>query len=133
MLRDYKFWFCAFFNGNRIFFLRRPAPFAIVQLHSTREHVRGGLRRVESGLLEIRPLNIGELNVSSRLAVTVHWQDARMWSGDALHGLELVEEGFSTSKFQPRSPPRLRAGDSRTRGWLRRNKDTGVELELSQT
>jgi hypothetical protein len=61
-----------------IFFLRWPASLAIVRLRSLREHVRGGLRRVESGLLEISLVKNGELDISSRLAVTVHWRDARM-------------------------------------------------------
>lgn len=111
---------------------RWPTLDAMLQLRSPREHVRAASRRVESGLLEISLVNDGELDISSRLAVTVHWQDARLQAGDALRGFELVEEGPLTAKFQSRSPPRLRAGDTWTLGWLRLNKDAGVTLELSQ-
>jgi len=111
---------------------RWPTLNAMLQLRSPREHVRAESRRVESGLLEIGLVNDGELDLSSRLAVTVHWQGARLAAGDALRGFELVQAGALAATFQPRSPPRLRAGETRTLGWLRLNKDVGVQLELSQ-
>ncbi len=111
---------------------RWPTLDAMLQLRSPREHVRAGSRRAESGLVEISLVNDGELDVSSRLAVTVHWQDARLEAGDGLRGFEFVEAGPLTARFQTSSPPRLRAGDNWTLGWLRLNKDVAVSLELSK-
>lgn len=111
---------------------RWPTLDAIVHARLPREHVRAAARRVEPGLLEISLVNDGELDLSSRPAVTVHWQGAHMQSGDALRGFELVEAGPLAATFQPRSPPRLRAGDTWTLGWIRLTKDAGVTLELAK-
>lgn len=104
---------------------------AIIRARSLREVSRAQTRRVEAGLYEISLVNDGELDVSSRLAVDVHWQRARLRAGDGLRGFELVEVNSSTAKFQSKALVRLRAGDTWTIGWIRLNQDAEVKLEIN--
>jgi hypothetical protein len=83
-------------------------------------------------LVEINLVNNGELDLSSRLAIELRWQDARLVAGDALRGFEMVESGISAAKFQTRSPLRLMSGDSRVVGWLRFDKDCEVQIETKK-
>jgi hypothetical protein len=111
---------------------RWPTLGAIVGSRSLRESFRSELRRVEPGLVEINLVNNGELDLSSRLAIELRWQDARLVAGDALRGFEMVESGISAAKFQTRSPLRLMSGDSRVVGWLRFDKDCEVQIETKK-
>jgi Protein of unknown function (DUF3142) len=112
---------------------RWPTLGAIVNAQWPRESVRTQLRRVEAGLVEINLVNEGELDISSRLAVEIRWQDARLVAGDGLRGFELVEGDASTARLTTRSQPhRLAAGEQWTVGWLRFNRDVEVQLELKQ-
>jgi hypothetical protein len=112
---------------------RWPTLGAIVALQLPHESVRAQSRRVEAGLVQISLVNDGELDISSRLAVGIHWQDARLVAGDGLRGFELVEGEPFTAKFQTGTQAsRLFAGEARTIGWLRFNKDVEVQLELEK-
>jgi hypothetical protein len=112
---------------------RWPTLSAIVRLQLPHESVRAQLRRVESGLVEISLVNDGELDISSRLAVKIRWQDARLVAGDGLRGFELVEGDASTARLTNRPQPyRLAAGEQRTIGWLRFNRNVEVQLELGK-
>ncbi len=106
---------------------------AIVAGHSPRESVRAESRRVESGLVEISLVNDGELDISSRLAVEVRWQNDRLLAGDGLRGFELVEVDASTARLQAQSQSyRLPAGARQVIGWLRLNKNAEVQLEFKK-
>jgi hypothetical protein len=112
---------------------RWPTLDAIVNAQLPHENVRTQWRRVEAGLVEINLVNEGELDISSRLAVEIRWQDARLVAGDGLRGFELVEGDASTARLTTRSQPlRLAAGEQRTIGWLRFNRDVEVQLEIKQ-
>jgi len=112
---------------------RWPTLGAIVNAQLPHESVRAQLRRVEAGLVEINLVNEGELDISSRLAVEIRWQDARLVAGDGLRGFELVEGDASTARLTTRSQPhRLAAGEHRTIGWLRFNRDVEVQLEIKK-
>jgi hypothetical protein len=110
---------------------RWPTLDAIVHLQLPHESVRVQSRRVEAGLVEISLVNDGELDISSRLAVEIRWQDARLVAGDGLRGFELAEGDASTARLRTRSQPhRLAAGEQWTVGWLRFNRNAEVQLEL---
>jgi len=110
---------------------RWPTLRAIVASRLPHESVRAQSSRVEAGLVEISLVNHGELDISSRLAVQVRWQNARLVAGDGLRGFELVEEGSSTARFQTRTQPRrLPAGEQWTIGWLRFQRNVEVQLEV---
>ncbi len=112
---------------------RWPTLNAIVHAQLPRESVQAQLRRVEAGLVEISLVNNGELDISSRLAVEIRWQDARLAAGDGLRGFELVEGDASTARLKTRSQPhRLAAGEQWIIGWLRFNREVEVQLELSK-
>jgi hypothetical protein len=112
---------------------RWPTLGAIVAGHSPRESVRVESRRVESGLVEISLVNDGELDISSRLAVEVRWQNDRLLAGDGLRGFELVEVDASTARLQAQSQSyRLPAGARQVIGWLRLNKNAEVQLEFKK-
>jgi hypothetical protein len=113
--------------------LRWPTLAAIMAGRFPREDVRAESRRVEAGLVEISAANRGELDYSSRLAVEVHWQNARLVAGDGLHGFDLVDEGPSAVKFQTSAPTfRLSAGEDLVIGWLRLSDEREVQLEIKQ-
>ncbi len=111
---------------------RWPTLNAMLEPHSPREHVRAESRRVEAKLVEISLVNDGELDVSRPIAVTVRWRDSRLEAGDGVRGFDLVKEGPLTVRFQSHSPPRLRAGDAWTLGWIRLDKDSEVTVEIDK-
>jgi hypothetical protein len=110
---------------------RWPTLSAIVHSHSLREQFHAEVRRVEPGLMDVSLVNDGELDISSRLAVEVHWQDARLVAGDGLQGVELVEANPSTARLLTPSI-RLPAGEPRKIGWLRFSKDCEVTIECKK-
>jgi len=110
---------------------RWPTLSAMLAARSPRESVRAGSRRVEPGLVEINLVNDGDLDFSSRLAIEVRWQRARLVASDGLGGFEPVVGNPSTVKFQNRSQPRrLPAGEQLVIGWVRLTEDREVELEI---
>jgi len=111
---------------------RWPTLDAIVHLRSPRENFHAEARRVEAGLYDISLVNDGELDVSSRLAVEVHWQGARLAAGDALRGFELADSNPSSATFHSASPAPLRAGSQRNIGWIRLTRDAEVNLETNK-
>jgi hypothetical protein len=106
---------------------------AMIQLRAPHESVRAASRRVEAGLVEIILVNDGDLDISSRLAVEVRWQNARLVASDGLRGFEAVDEGSSALRFQTQSQSfRLPAGDEQVIGWLRFNTDREVQVEIKK-
>ncbi len=108
---------------------RWPTLDAIMQMRRPQERFRAETRRVEAGLYEISLVNEGELDISSRLAVDVQWQGARLLAGDGVRGFELTERQISVAKLQSQNPARLRAGDHWTIGWIRLTQDAEVKVE----
>ena len=112
---------------------RWPTLGAIVASRSLREVLRVEPRRVEAGLTEVILVNVGELDLSSRLAVEVRWTGARLMAGDALRDFELADRSASAARFQTKQNSiRLPAGDFLTLGWLRFDRDCEVRCELKK-
>lgn len=112
---------------------RWPTLNAIVNARLPREKVQPELRRVEDGLVEIKLVNNGELDVAPPFVVAVSWPGARLVAGDGLRGFELVETGAAAGNFKMRSQAsRLSAGEQLTIGWLRFDKDVEVQLEIEK-
>jgi hypothetical protein len=112
---------------------RWPTLRAMMQSRAPHESVRAASRRVETGLVEINLVNDGELDISSRLAVEVRWQNARLVASDGLRGFQAVDEGSSALRFQTQSQSfRLPAGEQRVIGWLRFNTDREVQVEIKK-
>jgi hypothetical protein len=112
---------------------RWPTLGAIMALRSPRESFRVETRRVESGLVEINLVNSGEIDISSRLAVEVHWSDARLIAGDGLLNFTMTDNGPFTAAFQTQSQPcHLPAGEKLTLGWLRFDRDCEVISEVKK-
>jgi hypothetical protein len=110
-----------------------PTLGAIVASRFPRESLRGEARRIETGLVEINLVNDGELDLSSRLVVEVRWSrvgGARLIAADGLHGFNALNAGPSSITFQIQSQPdRLAAGEKRTIGWLRFDRECEVQVE----
>jgi len=112
---------------------RWPTLDAIMRGRFPRESFRAEPRRVEHGLVEISLVNNGELDISSRLAVRVRWQNARWVAGDGLRGFEWVDGGPSTVTFRTKTEPcRLPAGETQVIGWLRLSEDREVQIEIER-
>ena len=77
-----------------------PTLAAIMSGQSPRETMRVELRRVDAGLMEIDLVNLGEIDFSSRLAVEVHWEGARLVAADALSGLEVLNQEPTVVRLQ---------------------------------
>jgi hypothetical protein len=113
--------------------LRWPTLAAIMAGHQPREQVHAVVRRVEPGLVEISLVNDGELDISSRLAVEVRWQNARLVAGDGLGGFDLADDGPSAVRFQTdNNNCRLPAGEKKIIGWLRLGEDREVQCEIKK-
>ncbi len=112
---------------------RWPTLAAIMAARSPKEDFRAESRRVEAGLVEISLVNIGELDISSRLAVEVRWSrdsGSRLLAADGLHGFQVVDGKPSTLQLKSESQSfRLPAGESQVIGWLRFDRDREVEVE----
>jgi len=116
-----------------VFNWRWPTLNAIMNSQSPREAVRVDLRRVDAGLVEIDLVNFGEIDISSRLAVEVHWQDARLMAVDALGGFEVFNQEPTAARFQSRNlPVQLRTGDKITIGWVRLDAEREVSGEVKK-
>ena len=104
---------------------------AMMAGHLPREQVHAAVRRVEPGLVEISLVNDGDLDISSRLAVEVRWQNARLVAGDGLGGFDLADDGPSAVRFQTDNKnSRLPAGEKKIIGWLRLSEDREVRCEI---
>jgi len=111
--------------------LRWPALAAMMAGRIPRADARAESRRVEPGLVEISLVNDGELDLSSRLAVEVRWQNARLVAGDGSSGFDLADGGPSAAQFQTTSKTRrLSAGEKQVIGWLRLSEDREVQVEI---
>jgi hypothetical protein len=107
---------------------------AILQLRIPRKSVRVESHRVEPGLTELSLVNDGEIDISSRLAIQIRWQGARLVAGDGLHGFELSERGLSSARFETGTRScRLPAGEKQALGWLRLSEDREVQVEIEQS
>ena len=115
---------------------RWPTLGAIVGSRFPRESFRGEARPVEKGLVEINLVNDGELDLSSRLVVEVRWSrvgGARLIAADGLHGFNTLNAGPSSITFQKTSQPdRIAAGEKRTIGWLRFDRECEVQVECKK-
>jgi hypothetical protein len=113
---------------------RWPTFSAILQSRIPRKSVRVETHRVEPGLTEVRLVNDGEIDISSRLAVQTRWQDTRLVAGDGLHGFELAERGLSSARFETgQQHYRLPAGEKQVVGWLRLSEDREVQVEIEES
>jgi len=111
--------------------LRWPTLAAMMAGRVPRADARAESRRVEPGLVEISLVNNGELDLSSRLAVEVRWQNARLVAGDGSSGFDLADGGPSAVQFQTMSKThRLPAGEKQVIGWLRLSEDREVQVEI---
>ncbi|MEJ0089390.1 MAG: DUF3142 domain-containing protein [Limisphaerales bacterium] len=112
---------------------RWPTLNAMLGARVPRESFRADARRVEPGLVEISLVNNGDLDISSRLALEVHWTDARLVAGDGLRDFKLAEPDVSAARFitQPKFRP-LPAGEERVVGWLRFNTNCEVQVEVKK-
>jgi hypothetical protein len=112
---------------------RWPTLAAIVAGRFPQESIRVESRRVESGLVEISLVNDGELDISSRLAITARWQNARMVAGDGLRGFELADLGPAGIEFRARPESfRLPAGETLVAGWIRLSEGREVSCAIER-
>jgi hypothetical protein len=81
--------------------------------------------------VEISLVNVGELDLSSRLAVEVTWTNARLVAGDGIGGFNLAGTGPGAARFQVDDNSfHLPAGEKRIIGWLRLSEDREVKGEI---
>lgn len=112
---------------------RWPTLDAMLASRVPREGLLADTRRVEPGLVEISLVNNGDLDISSRLALEVHWSDARLIAGDGLRDFELVGPNDSTAKFITKPEfNRIPAGETQVVGWLRFNTNCEVQVEVKK-
>ncbi len=112
---------------------RWPTLSAIMCGQSPRERMRVELRRVDAGLMEIDLVNLGEIDFSSRLAVEVHWEGARLVAADALNGFEILNQEPTAIRFQSKiRPVRIRTGERVTIGWVRLDQEREVRCEFKK-
>ena len=112
---------------------RWPTLAAIISGQSPRETMRVELRRVDAKLTEIDFVNAGEIDFSSRLAVEVHWEGARLVAADALNGFEILNQEPRAVRFQSKiRPVRIRTGERVTIGWVRLDQEREVRCEFKK-
>ncbi|MEO7298087.1 MAG: DUF3142 domain-containing protein [Verrucomicrobiota bacterium] len=110
---------------------RWPTLAAMLAARSPKESFRAETRRVEPGLVEINLVNDGDLDISSRLVIEVHWPNARLVASDGLRGFETSDESPGKIKFQSKAH-RLPAGEKQTIGWLRLSEEREVQVEIKK-
>jgi hypothetical protein len=112
---------------------RWPTLAAIISGQLPRETMRVELRRVDARLTEIDFVNAGEIDFSSRLAVEVHWENARLVAADALSGFEILNQEPTAVRFQSKiQPVRIRTGERMTIGWVRLDQEREVRCEFKK-
>jgi hypothetical protein len=90
--------------------------------------LREELRKPQPGLVEIDLLNAGDGDYEGPIQMKVRWSGARLIASDGWFGVENLDAGPDALRFQARKL-RLPAGDRRSIGWLRLDKETEVQIE----
>ena len=90
--------------------------------------LRHELRRPQPGLVEIDLLNAGAGDYMGGVRVNAHWSQARLVASDGWQGFASVEAGPNALRFESRTV-HLRAGERRSIGWLRLDKESEVQIE----
>jgi hypothetical protein len=81
-------------------------------------------------LLEVILRNDGSADFQNKISVRVRTPGARVMASDALGGFGLGKNGSGEILFRAQELL-LRAGEQRKIGWLRTNRKTEVELEIT--
>lgn len=87
----------------------------------------------EPGLVEIVLSNTGEADAAPVKTMSIKWPSARLIAGDGLRGYLLMDQSSLNVTLQRPAEEnlvRLRPGDHWTVGWLRFNRNTGVDIRV---
>lgn len=90
--------------------------------------LRHQLRNPQPGLAEIDLHNEGDGDYEGAIQLKARWSGARLIASDGWQGVETIEGGPEALRFETRKL-RLPAGESRSIGWLRLDKEVEVRIE----
>jgi Protein of unknown function (DUF3142) len=107
-----------------------PTLKAVMSGQPPRASLRAQLRHPDPGLIEVDVANVGTADRTSPVQMEVSWQGARRVAGDALQGFDFVESANTALQFKSNAEfGRLQAGETRSVGWLRFDKEVEVSVE----
>ena len=110
-----------------------PTLSAVMSGAVPRSEVRAEARHPNPALVEIDLINAGTADYALPTEITLRWQEGRLLAADGLEGFDSAEAGARAVQFQSKAAlQRLEPGERRAIGWVRLNKETGVQVELSQ-
>jgi hypothetical protein len=93
--------------------------------------VRAVPRHPQPGLVEVDMVNRGEADLTQGLGLAAKWNGARLVACDGLAGFEQMETRSNSVQFRNKAGGwRLRAGETRTVGWLRFDREVEVQTEV---
>jgi len=108
-----------------------PTLAAVLRGETPRANLQVQTRRSQTGLIEIDLVNTGETDHVTPVQMKLNWLQARLVAADALHEFELFEDDAGVLQFRSgKKFPRLAAGQHRTIGWVRLDRDVEVQLEI---
>ena len=90
--------------------------------------LRYQLQQPQPGLAEIELINDGDGDYEGAIQLKARWSDARLIASDAWIGVRATDERSDSLRFEARTL-RLPAGEQRSLGWLRLDKETDVHIE----
>jgi len=90
--------------------------------------LRYQLQQPQPGLAEIELINDGDGDYEGAIQLKARWSDARLIASDGWIGVRTTDERSDSLRFEARTL-RLPAGEQRSLGWLRLDKETDVHIE----
>jgi hypothetical protein len=90
--------------------------------------LRYQVQQPQPGLAEIELINDGDGDYEGAIQFKARWSGARLIAGDGWIGVRAIDEGSDSLRFDARTL-RLPAGEQRSLGWLRLDKETEVHIE----
>jgi hypothetical protein len=116
---------------------RWPTLAAVMEGRTPQPQLRAEIRRPQQGLVEVDLVNAGEADASLDSArVQVDWSEGQVLASDTSDGFQRVPDNSQQSLLMAAEPappqiaPRINAGDRKTIGWIRLDRDQEVRAHV---
>jgi hypothetical protein len=116
---------------------RWPTLAAVMEGRTPQAQLRAEVRHPERGLVEVDLVNAGDADAPLDSArVQLRWSDGQLLASDTSDGFQRLPDDAQQSLLMAAEPanaqvpPRITAGDRRTIGWIRLDRDQEVRAHV---
>ncbi len=119
---------------------RWPTLAAVMEGRTPQAQLHAELRHPERGLVEVDLVNAGDADASLDSArVKLNWSDGHLLASDTSEGFQEMPDASQQSLLLAAEPtkdeaaPRIGAGDRKTIGWIRLDREQEVRADVQTT